>query len=101
MQSFFGCLLVLLFGIVIAVFVIIGNLIDVILSFLGFKKRVTNNATRNGGYSNQQSAYGNGNAYNQGGQQHGPDHGQQRTARHQNGKIFEKDDSEYVDFEEV
>ena len=103
MFNFLGCFFVLFLGIIIVAFAFLGSIINIILSFLGIKKRVRNDYSRTGGYDRQSSAYGNRDAYGQGRQDEQPDYdkGQQRTAGQQNGKIFEKDESEYVDFEEV
>lgn len=104
MYNFLGCLFVLLLGIVIAAFAFLGGIINFILSLLGFKKRVNSDNRTSGAYNRQGSAYGNGGAYSQGRQQSDQsdyDGGQQRTTGQQTGKIFEKDDSEYVDFEEI
>lgn len=108
-----GCLFVLLFGGIIFVLAFAGLIIDNILIFLGLKKR----RQPYGGFNaywrqgNPQGPFGqqgqndgfdsvdssSSNAYDRGRQQHSNgNHGPQ-----QGGKIFQKDDSEYVDFEEV
>lgn len=105
MFSYLGCLFALLFGVVFIIFAFIGTIIDVVLSFLGLKKRTTKftgfgqqgGARQQNNYGRQQSAYGQQQSSGQsdGYEQHRESRGQQTH------KIFEKDDSEYVDFEEV
>ena len=104
MFNFLGCFFVLFLGIIIVAFAFLGSIINIILSFLGIKKRVRNDYTRTSGNNRQSSAFGNRGGYTQGRQQDEQsnyDNGQQRTTGQQTGKIFEKDESEYVDFEEV
>lgn len=112
MFSYLGCLFALLFGVVFIIFAFIGTIIDVVLSFLGLKKRTTKftgfgqqgGARQQNNYGRQQSAYGQqqsgfsqqqSSGQSDGYEQHREFRGQQTH------KIFEKDDSEYVDFEEV
>lgn len=106
MFNFLGCFFVLFLGIIIVVFAFLGSIINIILSFLGIKKRVRNDYTRTGGYDRQGSAYGSRDTYDRGqgrqqDEQTNYDNGQQRSTGQQTGKIFEKDESEYVDFEEI
>ena len=98
-----GCLFALVFGVFVIGAIFLGSIIDMIFSLLGIKKRVTR---RNfSSYSERQSDYGPGqtgygtrhDGYGQ--RQHGQQ--QQQSQGQQTRKIFEKDDSEYVDFEEV
>lgn len=107
-----GCLFVFLFAGLLFVLAFAGIIIDNILVFLGLKKR----RQPFGGFG----AYGRqGNPYGPFGQQgqnddfdsfdsssnaSGRSRQQQSTGNRppqQGGKIFQKDDSEYVDFEEV
>lgn len=112
MFSYLGCLFALLFGVVFIIFAFVGSIIDVVLRFLGLKKggNTFSGFGQQGG-ARQQSAYGQqqgnyGRQQNDGSQQRGAGQGggreQHRESRgQQTHKIFEKDDSEYVDFEEV
>lgn len=93
MSSFFGCLFVLLFAVVFIFIAFIGQVADMIFTFLGLKKRVNNDRSGFGGFS--------GNGTQQQRQQQRTSDRQQPNGNHPKGKIFEKDDSEYVDFEEV
>lgn len=91
-----GCLFALVFGVFVIGAIFLGSIIDMIFSLLGIKKRVTRRNFRS--YSERQSDYGPGQTgYGQ--RQHGQQ--QQQSQGQQTRKIFEKDDSEYVDFEEV
>lgn len=112
MFSYLGCLFALLFSVVFIIFAFVGSIIDVVLRFLGIKRtsnsfsgfgqqggaRQQNAYSRqqNGG-NRQQSSYGQQQSSGQGDgyEQHRESRGQQTH------KIFEKDDNEYVDFEEV
>lgn len=97
-MNLLGCFFALLLGILFIGLAFIGNVINVILSILGFKKRIDPTAgfgQQSGGA--QQRSYGSS-------QQSGNSQQQSQQASHtgqQTHKIFEKDDSEYVDFEEV
>lgn len=98
MFSYLGCLFALLFGVVFIIFAFVGSIIDVVLRFLGIK-RTSNSFSGFGqqGGASQQSGFGQQQSSSQsdGRDQHRESRGQQTH------KIFEKDDSEYVDFEEV
>lgn len=90
-MHFLGCLFALFLGIIFIVAVFLGSIIDFILTALGLKKRVTNNTSafrRMDGFSHTEGQ---------------SDRPQDPTPSqgHQNEKIFKKDDSEYVDFEEI
>lgn len=112
MFSYLGCLFALLFGVVFIIFAFVGSIIDVVLRFLGLKKggntfsgfgqqggarQQSGFGGQRSGFSQQQSGYGQqqSTSQNDGRDQHRESRGQQTH------KIFEKDDSEYVDFEEV
>lgn len=101
-MHFFGCLFALLLGIFFIAIAFIGNVIDLILSLLGLKKRIRPGADF-GGFGGQRTSYGSqSSSDNQRSQQQaGQQHSDQQSTGRQTQKIFEKDDSEYVDFEEV
>lgn len=94
-MHFLGCLFALFLGVILIGVTFLGSIINFILSALGLKNRVNNNA---GGFSSQQSSY-DPRQHDYDSQQHQhsaePPHGQHK------GKIFQKDESEYVDFEEI
>lgn len=101
-MHFLGCLFALFLGVIFIGVAFLGSVIDFILSLLGLKKRVNNTSS---GFGSQRNAYGSqqrgydsqqdGFDSQQNYQQHEHPHGQHK------GKIFTKDESEYVDFEEV
>lgn len=92
-MHFFGCLFALLLGIIIFGLFAIGTVANFILSLLGIKKP---SSTGFGGFNYQGgSQQSNGYAGQEQNQPKGSSSGQQ------NQKIFQKDESEYVDFEEV
>lgn len=93
MFNFLGCFFVLILGILFIGIAFLGSLIDAVFSFLGLKKRV--NRDSNNAFNQQQGNYNHQNSQQS---RHGQD---QQTAGQQTRKIFEKDDSEYVDFEEL
>lgn len=93
-MHFLGCLFALFLGVFIIGVTFIGSIIDFILSALGLKKRT--NSTHSGfssqrGFGSQQSEF----EEQQRQSRPEPSRGQQK------GKIFTKDESEYVDFEEI
>lgn len=102
MVQFFGCLGVLFLGIVLIVLAFFGSIIDSILVLLGLKKRRP-----------RSSGFGTGFGFGSTGQQQSSNdqyrssedsstrQTEQPTRGQQTHKIFEKDDSEYVEFEEV
>lgn len=111
-MHFLGCLFVFLFAGILFVVAFAGIIIDNILVFLGLKKR-RQPFNGFGGYNRQGGAYG---PFGQQGSaddfdsvdsaSQGAGRGRQQQAGgnhapQQGGKIFQKDDSEYVDFEEV
>lgn len=100
-MHFLGCLFALALGIIFIGATFIGSIINFILSLFGIGKRVNDNAF--GGYrSNGQSSANYGQTQNQQQEeQRQQSQRSQQTAGQQRGKIFEKNDSEYVDFEEV
>lgn len=93
-MEFLGCLFALLVGVVFLGVAFLGSIFNFILSLFGLNKRVSNTA---GNFNSQQG---------RGGSQQG-NHSQQNqhTAdsphRKPQGKIFQKNESEYVDFEEI
>lgn len=110
-MHFLGCLFVLLFGGLLFILAFAGVIIDNILVLLGLKKR----RQPFGGYGTfgqQDRQYG---PFNQqrnaddfdsvdsdsAGSHQGSYQQQGASGPQQGGKIFQKDDSEYVDFEEV
>lgn len=102
-MHFLGCLFALFLGLIIIAAVFIGSVIDFILAFLGLKKRGTAfggqspfGTFRQGPYDNQDPSAGTRQQTTDGRQQ-APHH----STGQQSQKIFQKDDSEYVDFEEV
>lgn len=86
-MQFFGCLLVGLFFLLIFVFALVGTFIDRILVFLGLRKP----RRPFGHFADEEAAP----------KWEEPQHDKRRQEPHRQGKIFEKDESEYVDFEEV
>lgn len=101
MMHFLGCLLVLLFAAVFLGLAFIGTIINAILSFLGIRNGDGNRrATYHWHGAGNQSHTGAGRQQSQ--QQTGSTHSQTgNSAGRQTQKIFEKDDSEYVDYEEI
>lgn len=99
-MHFLGCLFALVLGVIFIGVTFIGSIIDFILSLLGLNKRVTNNSF-GGGFNSQQRSTHQGNARqgDYGSQQQQSTSGSSRGQ--QKGKIFTKDESEYVDFEEI
>lgn len=104
-MHFLGCLFALVLGVIFIGVTFIGSIIDFILSLLGLNKRVTNNSF-GGGFNSQQRSTRQGNTH-QGNARQG-DYGSQQqqstsgsSRGQQKGKIFTKDESEYVDFEEI
>lgn len=93
-----GCLFVFLFAGLLFVVAFAGLIIDRILVFLGFKKprQYGPYGQRGGGHDFEDvdaaTAHAGGSR-----QQHPSGH----NGKQPGGKIFQKDDSEYVDFEEV
>lgn len=89
-MHFFGCLLIGLFFLLIFAIALIGSVIDRILVFLGLRKprkpfgQFSARPDEAPQWDDPQKDNGNG----------------RKQQKHQ-GKIFEKDESEYVDFEEV
>lgn len=95
-MHFLGCLFALLFAAVFIGLAFIGNIISVILSILGVKPRI--NRKRNTAYDRWQDVNDTQNSR----ENRQKDNSQTgHTAGRQTQKIFEKDDSEYVDYEEV
>lgn len=95
-----GCLFALVLGVFFIGAMFIGSIINFVLSLLGIRKRVTDDAFGNFRTTGQSStSYSQSKHEEQQRQQRS--HDSQRTAGQQRGKIFEKNDSEYVDFEEV
>lgn len=88
MQTGLGCLFALIFGFFIFLFSIAHTLVRAIYSFLGITPR------RESGRSNHQS----GNAQNQG---TSTAHSKGNSRQRRSGKIFRKDEGEYIDFEEI
>lgn len=111
MLQFFGCLGVFLLGIILIAVAFLGNLIDSILVFLGLKKRGSRPSSGFGygpaGYGTGASGRSTANRQSQQGTQYrdagstSSRHNEQPTRGKQKRKIFEKDESEYVDFEEI
>lgn len=102
MLQFFGCLGVFLLGIIFIALAFLGNIIDSILVFLGLKKRSSRPSSGFGfgptGFGTGAGGQGTASRPNSGGT---PNRNQQPTRGQQKRKIFEKDESEYVDFEEI
>ena len=88
MQTGLGCLFALIFGFFIFLFSIAHTLVRTINSFLGITPR------RDNGRSNRQT----GNAQNQGAS---TAHSKGNSRQRRSGKIFKKDEGEYIDFEEI
>lgn len=117
-MHFFGCLFALFLGILFIGLAFVGSILNFVLSLLGFKKRVTGPrgfGGQQGGFGSQQNGFGGFGSSNQrddfesvdnsgrygGSQSPNQSSKNQQTTGQQIHKIFEKDDSEYVDFEEV
>ena len=88
MQPGLGCLFALIFGFFIFLFSIAHTLVRTIYSFLGFTPR------RDSGRSSRQT----GNAQNQ---EANATHSKGNSRQRRSGKIFRKDEGEYIDFEEI
>lgn len=88
MQTGLGCLFALIFGFFIFLFSIAHTLVRTIYSFLGFTPR------RESGSSSRRS----GNAQGQG---TSTAHSKGNSRQRRSGKIFRKDEGEYIDFEEI
>ena len=88
MQTGLGCLFALIFGFFIFLFSIAHTLVRTIYSVLGFTPR------RESGRSSRQS----GNAQGQGAS---TAHSKGNSRQRRSGKIFRKDEGEYIDFEEI
>lgn len=98
-MQFLGCLFVgLLLG-VILLFALVGTLVDRILVFLGLRKprRTFRSYGPYGPYTDPQQR----NASDDAPQWQQPNTATSQRTTHPQGKIFEKDESEYVDFEEI
>lgn len=89
-MQFLGCLFALILGLIFVAVAFLGSIVNSILSILGLKKRVRQSAGFRDGYASGPAGTGS----------RQPDE-PHSTAGQSKGKIFEKDDSEYVDFEEV
>lgn len=102
MFNFLGCLFVLVFGIIFISVAFLGQIINVILSLLGLKKRVNYNRGGFGTFHDFGSQQSGSQQSSTRRQQYddGPS-GSQAGGSSPNGKIFQMDESEYVDFEEV
>lgn len=93
-MSIFGCLLTGLFGIIIFAFVLLRGVFNTILTLLGLRQ------PREEGF--QQFRTGSPFDQQQRSQQQSQSHRDtQHSAGQQKAKIFERNASEYVDFEEV
>ena len=88
MQTGLGCLFALIFGFFIFLFSIAHTLVRTIYSFLCFTPR------RESGRSSRQS----GNAQGKGAS---TAHSKGNSRQRRSGKIFRKDEGEYIDFEEI
>ena len=88
MQTGLGCLFALIFGFFIFLFSIAQTLVRTIYSFLGFTPH------KESGSSSQRP----GNAQGQG---TGTAHSKGNSRQRRSGKIFRKDEGEYIDFEEI
>lgn len=94
-MHFLGCLFVLLLALLMIGFAFIGSVISFFLSLFGIDRKVTRQRHSQSGWQ-QQSARQDTSQYGE---------KKQSQSSHSSGrqtqKIFEKDDSEYVDFEEI
>ena len=88
MQTGLGCLFALIFGFFIFLFSIAHTLVRTIYSFLGFTPR------RESGSSSRRPD----NAQGQGAS---TAHSKGNSRQRRSGKIFRKDEGEYIDFEEI
>lgn len=89
-MQFLGCLFALILGLIFVAVAFLGSIVNFILSVLGFNKRVQQSA----GFRDGSATGSAGTGSRQPDEPHS-------TAGQSKGKIFKKDDSEYVDFEEV
>lgn len=88
MQTGLGCLFALIFGFFIFLFSIAHTLVRTIYSFLGFTpRRESGSSSRRPGHA---QAQGTGTAHSKG-----------NSRQRRSGKIFRKDEGEYIDFEEI
>ena len=87
MHLLLGCLFTLLFGFVIAIFVIVFNLLKVFFRV----KQATRKFTQGAGKTNEQTQTFT----------HTRQTGERSSTQQPNKKIFNKNEGEYVDFEEV
>lgn len=88
MQTGLGCLFALIFGFFIFLFSIAHTLVRTIYSFLGFTPR------RESGSNSRRPD----NAQGQGAS---TAHSKGNSRQRRSGKIFRKDEGEYIDFEEI
>lgn len=95
-MQFLGCLFVLLFGVLLVIVAFLGSFINAVLSFFGLKNRVRYKSHAHSSYGSSQDA-----DRSQERQQQGPGYSGSQNGSQPGGKIFQKDDSEYVDFEEI
>ena len=87
-MHFLGCLFLLVLAVVMIGFAFLGTIINAILSLFGLNNRVKSHTyNQSSRQSDRQSA--------------SRQQSHQQSAGRQNQKIFETDDSEYVDFEEI
>ena len=87
MQTGLGCLFALIFGFFIFLFSIAHTLVRTIYSFLGFTPRKESGSSQRPG--------------NAQGQGTGTAHSKGNSRQRRSGKIFRKDEGEYIDFEEI
>ena len=91
-MHFLGCLFLLVLAVVMIGFAFLGTIINAILSLFGLNNRVKSHTyNQSSRQSDRQSDR----------QSASRQQSHQQSAGRQNQKIFEKDDSEYVDFEEI
>ena len=87
-MHFLGCLFLLVLAVVMIGFAFLGTIINAILSLFGLNNRVKSHTyNQSSRQSDRPSA--------------SRQQSHQQSAGRQNQKSFEKDDSEYVDFEEI
>lgn len=102
MSYFLGCLFTLLFSVILIIFGFVNYIlrlfnIDISSLFKGYQKKATRQSQ---GRYNQTYEQNTSNTETRAGNAH-HEEGYRNTQQRQNNKIFEKNEGEYVDFEEV
>jgi len=91
MSNFFGCLFVLIFGFLFLLIAFAGMFVDMLRGGHGRSRTIFDNDATNRSRSARNSA-GTGDAHHE---------SRKNSRQRRSGKIFSKEEGEYVDFEEV